>query len=114
VLHSINARLLGESPWGWRDGVVTAIDGLWIHIEYPPEGSVRVWHHHDLSAELADGEPVRVHEQYFAMAIPGAWLAVYCTQGRGSVPKPVEPALWRSKATPVVVDLGTGRGFPVR
>jgi hypothetical protein len=114
MLHSINARLLGESPWGWRDGVVTAIDGLWIHIEYPAEGSVRVWHHRDLSAELADGDPVRVHEQYFAMAIPGACLAVYCIQGRGAVPEPAEPALWRSEVTPVVVDLGTGRGFPVR
>ena len=74
---------------------------------------MRIWHHEDLGVELAVGDLVRVHERYSALAISGRWLSALIADGLGPVPDPTHPELWRSDATPVIVDLGTGRGFPV-
>jgi hypothetical protein len=49
--HWIHAKHVGRSPWGWRDGVVRRIDGLWLTVDYVQvAGALRVWHHESSAA----------------------------------------------------------------
>jgi hypothetical protein len=114
-MHFIHAGKIGETPWGWRDGVVSAIgsDG-WLEVEYLAEpGSARAWHHRDLTERVGVGDPVRLHEQYYALALPSAWLCVFLEAGIGAVPAPADPELWRLEMTVGVTDLSTGEALPM-
>lgn len=110
-LHVIHAAHIGRTPWGWRDGVVREMASGWVHIDYVAEpGDVRVWHH-DVSRQLRRGTPVRLHEQYHALANRAGWLNVMVVGGCGPVPAPPEPGVWATEMTAGVVDLSTGRGL---
>jgi hypothetical protein len=78
-MHFVHGNHIGRTPWGWRDGTVASsnTDG-WIDITYTlEEGTVRLYHHADLSAEIHPGDPVRVHEQYHALAAADSWFNVF-------------------------------------
>ena len=112
--HWIHAKHVGRTPWGWRDGVVTGVDGGTLSVDYVlEEGHLRVWHHADLSAELRPGDPVRVHEEYYVLGGPFGWLNVFVRSGLGPVPTPPDPSVWDEEVTGGVQDLGTGRGLAV-
>lgn len=111
-VHWIHARHIGESPWGWRDGVVTSTteDGF-ITVEYTLEqGAVEAWHHGEIIGRLTRGTPVRIHEGYYVLALGGRYLNLLISSGLGAVPKPQEPELWEAEVTGGVVDLSTGEG----
>ena len=114
-VHVIHAGKVGESPWGWRDGVVTSVEASgWLTVEYTSEGGrVEAWHHQDLVAELPVGTPVRVHEQWRMLASPEAWLHLSIAAGPGPVEKPAFVELWDDQVTYGVVDLSTGRAVEV-
>ncbi len=91
LLHPVHARMLGNRPWGWREGTVRAVrpvdGGVEVVVEYlTGEGACRAWHHTAL--DLADGQTVRVHEQYHALEVSGAALNVRLLSGVGCVPEP--------------------------
>ena len=112
-MHFIHARHIGETPWGWRDGVVESVgpDG-WVHVRYLAEDAVvRVWHHDPLAQLLAVGDPVRVHERYYSLGGLFGWLNVVVRGGLGPVPQPDNAELWAQETTGGVVDLSTGRGL---
>jgi len=80
--------------------VVTSISHLHLRIEYTfAAGTVRCWHHHDLSAEVRVGDPVRVHEQYHLLDGPMGIVCVLCDGGLGAVPDPEHPDLSNHDAT---------------
>lgn len=63
-MHWIQARLLGESPWGWRDAVVRSVHGGRAVAAYVHEnGSVSASHHVALDTLVSVGDPIRVHLQ---------------------------------------------------
>lgn len=112
-MHWIHARHVGESPWGWRDGVVSAAsaDGF-VTVEYVLEaGRVEAWHHSPVVANLAKGTPVRVHEGYRTLSGPMGWLHLLISSGLGAVPKPENTDAWAAEVTGGVVDMTTGRGL---
>lgn len=110
--HWIHAKHVGRSPWGWRDGVVSSLDGHWLEISYLGEGGeIRVWHHDPLGGEVTPGDPVRVHEGLHVLGGPFGWLNVITEGGLGAVPEPAEPALWAGQVTSGVQDLSTGRAL---
>jgi hypothetical protein len=110
--HWIHAKHVGRSPWGWRDGVVTALSGQHLTVRYLVEDAeVRLWHHEDLSGEVTVGAPVRVHERLHVLGGPFGWLNVTVDGGLGAVPEPAEPALWADQVTSGVQDLSTGRAL---
>ena len=93
--HWIHAKHVGRTPWGWRDAVVTGVDGGWTTVAYVESGhAVRLWHHVELAAELAVGAPVRVHEGYYVLGGPFGWVNVVVDGGLGPVPEPADPAAW--------------------
>lgn len=112
-VHHIQARFVGRSPWGWRDGLVAALDGGWLSVDYL-EGDVcvRVWHHDRLDPGVAVGDPVRVHERLSVLGGPFGWLSVLVEGGMGPVPEPTAPELWVDQMSSAVTDLGTGRSLP--
>ena len=110
--HWIHAKHVGRTPWGWRDAVVSGVDGGWTTVTYVESGRpVRLWHHVDLAAELVVGSPVRVHEGYYVLGGPFGWLNVVVQGGLGPVPEPADPAAWADQVTGGVQDLGTGRAL---
>lgn len=112
-LHWIHARKIGESPWGWRDGVVSdcSTDGF-VTIQYALElGRVEAWHHDAVIGELEDGTPVRVHEGFYALSSPMGWFNLLISSGLEAVPEPQDKGPWQPEVTGGVVDLATGRGL---
>lgn len=108
--HCIHANHVGRTPWGWRDGLVVAIAGRCVTVDYLHSGAqVRLWHHEDLSAEIAHGQPVRVHEQYHVLGGAFGWVNVNVDGGLGAVPAPADPSTWAGETTCSVVDMTTGR-----
>lgn len=110
AMHPIHARLLGEQPWGWRDGIVRA-SGEGTHvIDYLAEsGEITV--RSTLLAQIAAGSPVRVHERLHALAHGSTWYSVQRDSGGlGPVPEPEHPELWAAEAVPGIVDLARGVG----
>lgn len=106
--HWIHAKHVGRTPWGWRDGLVVALDGGWVTLDYLESGRrLRLWHHQALAGEVR-GRPVRVHEQYRVLGGPFGWVHVLIEGGAGPVPAPADPA-WAGQATGAVTDLSTGR-----
>lgn len=123
-MHFIHARHLGETPWGWRDGLVEAMDeDGWVAVRYlvggdvgpggGPSATVRVWHHSPLADLLDVGHPVRVHERYCALGGPFGWLNVAVRDGLGPVSEPASAELWEDEVTGGAVDLSTGRALPL-
>jgi hypothetical protein len=114
-MHFIHARKIGEAPWGWRDGIVTRItpEGA-IEVDYVLEADHVVAHHHaDLTRVLRVGDPVRVHERYYALGGRFGWVNLWVGSGLGSVPEPERPELWSGEMTVAVTDLSTGRALPM-
>lgn len=114
-MHCIHAKKTGEEPWGWRDGAIATItpDG-WLEIDYTAEpGHVVAFHHADLTALLAPGDAVRVHEGYHALESRIGWINLWVGPGLGPVPEPADPALWRDEMSVPVTDLATGRAIPI-
>ena len=110
--HAIHARRVGETPWGWRDAVVRAIDGRWTTVAYVEhDHEVELWHHEELARELTVGAPVRLHEQYYVLGGPFGWLNVVVCGGLGPVPEPADVSAWQREMTGGVQDLGTGRAL---
>lgn len=111
-MHPIHGRHLGLTPWGWRPGIVTAADAAVAWVEYlGDEGTIELWHHRALPVQI--GDPVRVHEEYYALDIGGAWHSCELRSGRiGAVPTPDLPELWAAEVPPVVVDLVRGIRLP--
>lgn len=112
-MHWIHARHVGESPWGWRDGLVAAasVDGF-VTIEYVLEsGRVEGWHHSPVVARLSKGTPVRVHEGYRTLSSPMGWIHLLIRSGLGAVAEPEDADPWEAEVTGGVVDLATGRGL---
>lgn len=114
-VHFIHAGKVGESPWGWRDGVLASVGTTgWLTVEYTSEaGRVEAWHHQDLVAELPLGTPVQVREGWRMLAAPGGWLHLIIAAGLGAVEQPTLVELWDDQVTYGVVDLSTGRGVPL-
>ena len=107
--HPIRGRRAGETPWGWRDGVVASASGGRVVVRYLAEdGEVVAEHHRTLP--LTDGDPVRLHEQYRLLAGPDGWFCVALEGGLGPVPAPNAPDVWSPEANPGIVDLATGDG----
>lgn len=106
--------LTGQRPWGWRDGTVAGVDGLWIEVDYLEGRTVRLWHHRPIGAGA--GEPVRVHEGSLLLDLPGqgAWLSIRTDGGLGAVPCPEDADLWAAENVRAIVSLETGRAIPVR
>jgi hypothetical protein len=112
VTHWIHAKNVGRTPWGWRDAVVSSVDGGWITVSYLESGrQVRLWHHAELAGEVGAGAPVRLHEQYYVLGGPFGWLNVVVRGGLGPVPAPADPAGWERQMTGGVQDLSTGRAL---
>lgn len=110
AVHAIQARLVGERPWGWRDGVVEAwVDGV-VRVRYIDEvGIATCWHHRDPSSELPVGEHVRLHEgSLHVLGTARGWYSVQIAGGLGAVPDPEQPELWAQQIVPGIVDLATG------
>jgi hypothetical protein len=111
VLHPIQLRLVCESPWQWRDGLVADVDDRALRVEYvAEEGSVWLWHHVHLG--LTRGDPVRVHERLHGLFTPDGIACVDVHGGLGPRPDPEHPDLWRAEVPPAILDLSTGRGLP--
>lgn len=111
-VHFIQARLAGEQPWHWRDGVVAEVDGHTLTVQYSfEEGDVDCWSHHDLSSRVEVGDTVRVHERFNLLAAGRSWICVECTGGLGPVPRPDHPELWSTETSPGIVDLATGEAI---
>lgn len=118
-LHWIHANHLGQTPWGWRDGVVSApLPGAelppgWepqevVDVAYLEGGRVRVSNGRPLGARLPVGTPVRVHERYWALQVSRALFPVRLDGGLGDVPKPAQPHLWHAERQVAVTDNATG------
>lgn len=112
-MHQIHARRTGERPWGWRDAVVTAVDGRVVSLSYVDlDANPVVWHHRRLGAVLAPGDPVRLHERCCALGCPAGWFNVVVYGGIGPVARPADEAAWRNRMTPGVVEVRTGTAVP--
>lgn len=112
-LHWIHARRIGETPWGWRDGVLVENRGGRLVVEYLAEDHhVVLWNHRPVDGTEI-GSPVRVHERYYALSGRFGWLNVHVTGGLGPVPEPPAPELYGPEIVVPVVDLATGRALPL-
>jgi len=111
-MHAIQAKRIGQAPWGWRDAVVLAIDGLSLQLRYVAEDVVfAAWHHADLSEWLEPGTPVRVSQS--AGSVLQGSLGQVCLATDSpldAVPEPEDLEAWKSRMSWGVVDLATGRG----
>ena len=113
-MHPIHARKLGESPWGWRDGVVSSVDGGEVVVDYVTvDGHAVLWHHNDLERILPPGTLVRVHEKLHALGGTFGWLNVAVVEGVGPVPTPDDTSAWRSELRIAITDLRSGRAVAV-
>jgi hypothetical protein len=112
-VHPIQARKVGESPWGWRDATITAVDGLGVHLAYVEHDAAPVvWHHRSLAGVLHAGAPVRLHEQYFVLGCPAGWFSVQVEGGLGAVTAPEAPELWSGETSVGIVEIATGNALP--
>lgn len=113
-VHFIQAGLVGETPWGWRDAVVRRMQSGWLHLSYlDTDVHPSLWHHTDLTDLLCPGAPVRLHEQYHLLGSPAGWFNVVLRNGAGAVPEPPHLSLWHAEARVAVVDNQTGRALPL-
>jgi len=108
-MHFIHAKRVGLSPWGWRDAVVLSVEGQFACLAYlEGDATPVVWHHTSLKRVIGAGDPVRLHEQYYALGCPAGWFNVVVEGGIGAVPEPADKAAWEDQVTGFAVDLATG------
>jgi hypothetical protein len=108
-MHFIHAKRLAATPWGWRPGFVSSVEGREVTVAYLEDGNVTLWHHEEIDG-LVVGFPVRVHEQYGALEVAGTWFNALMRDGLGAVPEPKDLEPWReASSTPVFVEIRTGR-----
>jgi len=108
-MHPVHASQVGRTPWGWRDGVVTSIDGRSVTVAYLDDSASPVlWHHQPLDGVVRVGDLVRVHELFHALGCPAGWFSCVVEDGAGPVPEPADAASWDAEVTRGVVDLSTG------
>ncbi len=113
LVHTIQARLVGQSPWGWRDGILETSTTASIRIRYIDEDvTATCWHHHDISDLLPVGDPVRLHERFRVLGSAAGWHSVSIVGGVGPVPAPEHPELWHAHFVIGIVNLGTGVALP--
>lgn len=113
-VHFIQARLVGATPWGWRDAVVGEVQRDWVQLSYlDADAQPELWHHTDLTDLLRTGVPVRLHEQYHVLGSPAGWFNVLLRHGAGAIPEPATPHLWCAERGVAVVDNRTGRALPL-
>lgn len=113
-LHFIHAKHLGQSPWGWRDGVVVAVDGRHVEVDYVvAEGRAMLWHHQPLDGLVGPDALVRVHEELHALGGPFGWLDVAIVSGIGPVPLPEDTSAWAGERRIAVTDVRSGRAVAV-
>lgn len=113
-MHFIHANQLGKRPWGWRDGVVSSIDGGKVEVDYVTvEGRVVLGYHLDLNGLIAPGALVRVHEELHAIGGRFGWLNVALLEGIGPVPTPADTSVWVAEQQVAVTDLASGRAVAV-
>jgi hypothetical protein len=113
LVHTVQASLAGRSPWGWRDAIVSGIDGFDLTVCYLNGGSeVGCFHHLRLSA-LVVGSPVRVHEGTHLLAGPFGWVNVRISRGVGAVPDPAHRQPWLAQCSSGIVHVSTGRAVAI-
>jgi hypothetical protein len=115
-MHVIHAKRITETPWGWRDAVVSRVDAQRVRVRcIEPDLEVALWHHRDLAVELPVGSPVRLHVGYHALGWPAGWVNVRLEEcGLGPVPPPEDLEAWlaahgQTRPQVAVVDLSEGR-----
>lgn len=110
VLQRVHSKLLGRTPWGWCDGVVTTVEeGGWLTVETTEDvAPVRAWHHRDLRAALRPATRVRVHARHQALAGPLGVLSLVVPEDAHPVPEPVQLDVWAQAVPAPVIDLRTG------
>lgn len=125
AMHFIHAGRLASTPWGWRDSVVTQVQGQALAFEYvdpsvSAPGAGVVWRHRPWPAAVVVGGLVRVHERYWAVGSSAGWFSVVVVRGVGAVPEPEDVERWwrehpeaGAPGRAAVVDLGTGVAVPV-
>lgn len=115
AVHTIQARLVSRTSWGWRDGTVTAVRGRNVEICYLASAAeLTCWHHLYPADRLPIGEPVRVHEEFGVLATPIGWLSVAISDGLGAVPPPADAWTWEAEMRPVIVDVMAGSAWEIR
>ena len=78
AMHVDHAKQLTNTPWDWCDGRVTDLrDGVVTVAVDTAAMQVQLWHHRDLSRDLAIGDPVRVHRSLHALGWPYGWVNAY-------------------------------------
>lgn len=116
-VHHIQARLASEQGWGWRDAIITEVNGHLARAQYL-DGSAepRLWHHRPLDDIIRVGEPCRIIESGGLIQIGQALICIQVADGAGAVPAPTDPdeiRAWKQRAVPTIVNLGTGEGISV-
>lgn len=112
--HWIQVRHAGEAPWGWRDGVVTAVEDQFAQVQYLTDAArPTLWWHEALTDLLSVGSPVRVHEGCRVLDCGTTWISIAISGGAGPVPEPEHQELWQAQRTSAIVNLRTGRAEPV-
>lgn len=112
TMHWVHAKQVGKTPWGWRDGFARTTADV-IVVAYAGGGSIEVWHHRRL--DFPPGTPVRVHEQFHALAVASLWINVDIRNGgAGAVLEPSIPELWAAEMQAGITSVveGTGVGLP--
>ncbi|WP_147915915.1 hypothetical protein [Ruania zhangjianzhongii] len=113
-VHIIQAQLVAQTPWGWRDAVLRGMQSGWLHLSYlDAEAHPRIWSHTALTDVLCPGAPVRLHEQFHVLGSPAGWFNVVHRDGSGAVPAPAHPSLWHAEPRRAAVDNHTGRALPL-
>lgn len=113
-IHFIHAKRLTQHPWGWRDAIITRVEGQTATAQYlGTPVTLTLWHHRPLTRVVTVGEPVRIHEQYYALGCPNGWYSLHIEGGLGPVPKPDD---WEDAERPTqveMVNLETGVAEPI-
>ncbi len=99
--HAMNvnhAKSLTQTPWEWRDARVTALAGEVVSATLvDTDIELELWHHRDLSRDLAVGDRVRVHERFHALGWPYGWVnALLLRVGQAALagPPAAPPEQW--------------------
>lgn len=109
--HCIQLRLVGETPWAWRDGIVTESTNGHHRIQYYfEEGSIDVW-----SARISQipvGTMVQVHELYYCLALGNSVASVRIDAGGlGAIPQHDGIGSCQRPIVRGIADLSTGLGI---
>ena len=114
LVHVIHAKHVARTPWQWRDGVVTGLDGETLRVAYlEHDHELTLWHHVPLDDVVSVGSPVRVHEKHHVLGGPFGWVSLVITNRLGDLPDPVHPELFAADVVVPIVDLHTGRALPM-